>query len=134
MLGREHPDTLASMNNLAIVLDRQGKYSETEQMHRQTLELNLALPAASSAIWCCQVGLTLWGSGAFSVSGHHTNFVGGRMDILSGICGYPDTLRGILYYRVASPSCSPCGKPGGPACLPHGSAAAARPPNRGLAS
>ncbi|KAK8010351.1 P-loop containing nucleoside triphosphate hydrolase protein [Apiospora arundinis] len=38
LLGREHPSTLDSMNNLANVLGRQGKYSEAEQMHRQTLE------------------------------------------------------------------------------------------------
>jgi tetratricopeptide (TPR) repeat protein len=37
VLGREHPDTLASMNNLALVLDSQGKYEEAEAMHRQTL-------------------------------------------------------------------------------------------------
>jgi hypothetical protein len=28
VLGREHPSTLASMNNLALVLDCQGKYEE----------------------------------------------------------------------------------------------------------
>ncbi|KAI1445141.1 Tetratricopeptide repeat-domain-containing protein [Annulohypoxylon stygium] len=28
------------MNNLALVLDSQGKYEEAEQMHRQTLELS----------------------------------------------------------------------------------------------
>ncbi|KAI1359478.1 hypothetical protein F5Y08DRAFT_319605 [Xylaria arbuscula] len=28
VLGREHPDTLASMNNLAFVLGSQGKYEE----------------------------------------------------------------------------------------------------------
>ncbi|KAK8036751.1 hypothetical protein PG994_015248 [Apiospora phragmitis] len=39
VLGREHPDTLGSMNNLAIVLEMQGKYSEAEEMHRQTLAL-----------------------------------------------------------------------------------------------
>ena len=32
-LGAEHPDTLTSMNNLAIVLDMQGKYEEAERMH-----------------------------------------------------------------------------------------------------
>jgi tetratricopeptide (TPR) repeat protein len=37
--GKEHPDTLASMNNLAEVIRHQGKYEEAEQMHRQTLEL-----------------------------------------------------------------------------------------------
>ncbi len=39
MLGKEHPDTLTSMNNLALVLKNQGKYKQTEQMHQQTLEL-----------------------------------------------------------------------------------------------
>jgi tetratricopeptide (TPR) repeat protein len=39
VLGREHPDTLASMNNLALVLDSQGKYEEAEAMHRQTLAI-----------------------------------------------------------------------------------------------
>ncbi len=37
VLGAEHPDTLASMNNLAGVLDSQGKYEEAESMNRQTL-------------------------------------------------------------------------------------------------
>ncbi|KAK1641365.1 kinesin light chain [Colletotrichum phormii] len=39
VLGPENPSTLVSMNNLALVLERQGKYDEAEQMHRQTLEL-----------------------------------------------------------------------------------------------
>ena len=39
VLGREHPDTLTSMNNLALVLNRQGKYEEAEAMHRQTLAM-----------------------------------------------------------------------------------------------
>jgi hypothetical protein len=30
LLGAEHRGTLSSRNNLAIVLDRQGRYSETE--------------------------------------------------------------------------------------------------------
>ena len=38
-LGKEHPDTLMSMNNLALVLSGQGKYSEAEEMHRQELAL-----------------------------------------------------------------------------------------------
>ncbi len=33
MLGKEHPDTLTSMNNLALVLSSQGKYKEAEEMH-----------------------------------------------------------------------------------------------------
>jgi tetratricopeptide (TPR) repeat protein len=39
ILGKEHPDTLNSMNNLAEVLDSQGKYKEAEEMHQRTLEL-----------------------------------------------------------------------------------------------
>jgi tetratricopeptide (TPR) repeat protein len=37
VLRLEHPDTLASMSNLALVLNRQGKYEEAEAMNRQTL-------------------------------------------------------------------------------------------------
>ncbi|RDW57770.1 hypothetical protein BP5796_12571 [Coleophoma crateriformis] len=39
VLGKEHPDTLGSMNNLAESLRRQGKYVEAEAMDRQTLQL-----------------------------------------------------------------------------------------------
>ena len=39
MLGKEHPSTLASMNDLAEVLRLQGKYKEAEGIHRQTLAL-----------------------------------------------------------------------------------------------
>jgi hypothetical protein len=31
-------DTLTSVNNLGLVLDRQGKYEESEAMHRRALE------------------------------------------------------------------------------------------------
>jgi tetratricopeptide (TPR) repeat protein len=39
ILGKEHPDTLRSMNNLALVLSRQGNYKEAEPIHRQVLAL-----------------------------------------------------------------------------------------------
>ena len=39
MLGKEHPSTLTSMNNLALVLSSQGKYEKAEEMHRQALAL-----------------------------------------------------------------------------------------------
>ncbi|RKK27891.1 hypothetical protein BFJ66_g16444 [Fusarium oxysporum f. sp. cepae] len=38
VLGKEHPDTLDSMNNLALVLDKMGEYGEAEKMHREALE------------------------------------------------------------------------------------------------
>lgn len=37
--GKEHPETLASMSNLASVLHSQGKYVEAEEMFRQVLNL-----------------------------------------------------------------------------------------------
>lgn len=37
--GLEHPSTLTSMNNRALVLSRQGKYEQAEEIRRQTLEL-----------------------------------------------------------------------------------------------
>jgi tetratricopeptide (TPR) repeat protein len=39
VLGKEHPDTLGSMNNLALSLRRQGKFAEAETIDRQTLQL-----------------------------------------------------------------------------------------------
>ena len=37
MLGEEHPSTLTSMNNVALVLSREGSYEEAEQIHRLAL-------------------------------------------------------------------------------------------------
>src|SRR2546423_14718082 len=42
VLGKEHPDTLMSMNNLANVLSDQGKYEQAEEMHQRGLELSKA--------------------------------------------------------------------------------------------
>ncbi|KAL8646144.1 MAG: hypothetical protein Q9210_006299, partial [Variospora velana] len=38
VLGKEHPDTLTSVSNLASVLQDQGKYEEAEQMSRRALD------------------------------------------------------------------------------------------------
>ncbi|CUS09276.1 unnamed protein product [Tuber aestivum] len=38
ILGPDHPNTLTSVNNLAIVLKSQGKYDESEAMNRRALE------------------------------------------------------------------------------------------------
>jgi tetratricopeptide (TPR) repeat protein len=37
-LGKEHPDTLTSVDTLAMVLRDQGKYEQAEQMNRRALE------------------------------------------------------------------------------------------------
>ncbi|KAK1948723.1 tetratricopeptide repeat domain protein [Colletotrichum sublineola] len=39
VLGPENPSILGNMNNLALMLQHQGKYNKVEQMYWQTLEL-----------------------------------------------------------------------------------------------
>ena len=39
VLGPEHPDTLKSMNNLAVVYVHEGKYAQAEALDSQTLEI-----------------------------------------------------------------------------------------------
>jgi Tetratricopeptide repeat len=38
VLGREHPDTLTTLNNLAIALYDQSKYAASELLYRQVLK------------------------------------------------------------------------------------------------
>jgi hypothetical protein len=37
VVGKEHPDTLMSMSNLANVQSDQVRYEQAEEMHRQAL-------------------------------------------------------------------------------------------------
>jgi CHAT domain-containing protein/Tfp pilus assembly protein PilF len=39
VLGKEHPSTLRSMNNLAFLYKAQGRYSEAEPLYKQALQL-----------------------------------------------------------------------------------------------
>ncbi len=39
-LGEEHPSTVASMNNLGVLLERQGRYEEAEPLFKETLRLD----------------------------------------------------------------------------------------------
>lgn len=39
VLRRKHPEVLASVNNLSLVLDNRGKHQEAETMHRRALEV-----------------------------------------------------------------------------------------------
>ena len=39
MLDERHPDTITSLNNLALVYDRQGRYAEAEPLFAQALQL-----------------------------------------------------------------------------------------------
>lgn len=38
MLGQEHLDIVTSIDNLSLVLRRQGKYIKVKAIHRQALE------------------------------------------------------------------------------------------------
>ena len=55
VLGAEHPDTLKSLNNLAVALERHGKAAEAEALHRQVTPV----PAPGRAEAACG----LWGGG-----------------------------------------------------------------------
>ena len=39
VLGEEHPDTLSTMNHLATLYGRQGRYAEAEPLLVKTLEI-----------------------------------------------------------------------------------------------
>jgi hypothetical protein len=54
MLGREHPSTLTSINNLAAVLRDQGKYGQAGEMYRQALGLREDLKTKPSMR--CELG------------------------------------------------------------------------------
>jgi hypothetical protein len=38
VLGPRHPDTLISLNNLALLYRAQGRYSEAEPLYREALQ------------------------------------------------------------------------------------------------
>jgi hypothetical protein len=38
VLGLEHPDTLTSINNLALTYSRQGRWQEAEELEVQVME------------------------------------------------------------------------------------------------
>jgi hypothetical protein len=40
VLGPDHPDTLATVNNLAGVLNDQGEHAEAEKMYRDVLQFS----------------------------------------------------------------------------------------------
>ena len=41
VLGKEHPNTLGSMDNLACLFDCQGKYEAAELLFKETLQLSI---------------------------------------------------------------------------------------------
>jgi eukaryotic-like serine/threonine-protein kinase len=49
VLGREHSDTLNSVDRLAVVLEGEGRYSEAEKLQRETLDIRRRLLGAKNA-------------------------------------------------------------------------------------
>lgn len=48
VLGPQHPDTLASMTNLASTLDSEGRYQEAEQLQREIFEVQRRIIGAEN--------------------------------------------------------------------------------------
>jgi serine/threonine protein kinase/tetratricopeptide (TPR) repeat protein len=66
--GRNHPDVAASLDNLALALQEQGKFVEAERMHREALLIRRTLlgeahPDVAASL--NNLGLVLWKEGKF---------------------------------------------------------------------
>lgn len=62
MLRKEHPDTLTSMNNVALALSGQGEYAEAEKMHHVELALREKVsgkehPHTLTSVYCLAYSL-----------------------------------------------------------------------------
>ena len=47
VLGPDHPETLVSLNNLAVLYDDQERYKEAEALYRRALEARERVSARS---------------------------------------------------------------------------------------
>lgn len=43
ILGQEHPDTLASMANLAMTYSKQGRWNEVEELYGQVIQMRTSV-------------------------------------------------------------------------------------------
>src|SRR6266852_4447749 len=68
VLGPEHPDTLTSMNDLALDLDDSGHYAEAEKLEREALDISrrvLGPEHPDTLILMSNLGNTLWQEGHY---------------------------------------------------------------------
>ncbi|KAF4633228.1 hypothetical protein G7Y89_g4890 [Cudoniella acicularis] len=66
VLGQEHPDTLASMNNLALMFSNQGRWKEAEELGIQVLEMTkrvLGREHPDTLMSMNNLALTFWKQG-----------------------------------------------------------------------
>jgi tetratricopeptide (TPR) repeat protein len=97
VLGKDHPDSLMSMMNLAISLHQQGKYAEAEAMNRQTLQLQETVlgkehPETLTSISNLAISLGYQGKYAEAEAMHRQ-----MLQLKETVLGkdHPDTLRSI---------------------------------------
>jgi len=97
LLGQEHPDTGASMNNLAEVLRHQGKYEQAEEMIRQALELSetvLGKEHPDTLTNMNNLALVLGGQGKYKQAEEMHRQVLGLQETISGK-EHPNALKGM---------------------------------------
>ena len=94
VLGKEHPDTLASMDNLAIVLRHQGNYEEARLLHQQALDWRekvLGKEHPDTLTSMDGLAYALWSQGKYKESESlNRRALDSRRRILGE--GHPDTL------------------------------------------
>ncbi|KAH0562547.1 hypothetical protein GP486_002768 [Trichoglossum hirsutum] len=94
LLGPEHPDTLASMGFLAVVLGDQGKYAAAEEMHRRVLELRekvLGPEHSDTLVSMNNLAIVLSDQGKYEAAEEmHRRVLGPRKEVLGP--EHPDTL------------------------------------------
>ncbi|KAK3333869.1 hypothetical protein B0T19DRAFT_139514 [Cercophora scortea] len=97
VLGPEHPSTLASVSNLASVLQDQGKYEEAEQMNRRALngkEKVLGPEHPSTLASVSNLALVLRGQGKYEEAEQiNRRALGGSEKVLG--LEHPETLASV---------------------------------------
>jgi len=94
LLGPENPETLKSVNSLAMVLFREGRFAEAEKLNRETLDIRrrrLGPAHPETVVSMSNLGLAQWRLGRYADA---ENLIRQTLDIRRRILGpeHPDTL------------------------------------------
>ena len=96
VLGKEHPDTLTSVNNLAALYQAQGRYGEAEPLYRRALEAServLGNGASRYASKREQSGGAVSGPGPLCARPSRSTGARSRPESGCSATEHPDTLR-----------------------------------------